>query len=204
MAFDGREVESGEIVSELLRDRLFYELSGGGVTLSGGDPMFQPEFSLAILAGARKEGIHTAVETCLAAESETVDAFLSCADLFIVDLKIADSVAHREWTGRGNELIKSNFTRLISAGADCLARIPLIPGATATERNLLDLARFVRETAPEMPVELINYNPLGRIKYVRMGLDPRFGEDLKPYDDYQVEQFESLLMGAGVRVAGRG
>ena len=193
MAFDGRDVASSDVVAELLSDQVFYEVSDGGITLSGGDPLCQAEFSRAILEGVRKHGVHTALETCLAAKWALVKSFLPLVDLFMVDIKLDDADAHERWTGQRNRRIKSNLRRLARSGAGLLIRIPLIPGATATDKNLSALARFIRAAAPTTPVELINFNPLARSKYRQRGLKSEFDRVDSPFDAEQVARFRALL-----------
>jgi pyruvate formate lyase activating enzyme len=200
MAFDGREIDSEEVVREVLKDRVFYETSGGGVTISGGDPLVQHEFNLDILRLSREERIHTAIETCLAGSWEILEQFLECTDLFLTDIKIADDDLHRQETGRGNARIKANFEGLVARKADLLVRIPLIPEISATDENLRAIAGYLRETSPETPVELMNFNPLAKSKYEM--LKRKFvpaGHD-RPFDGDEMTRFRSIFEEEGILV----
>ena len=193
LAYDGREVEAGEVIAEVAKDRVFYEVSGGGVTLTGGEPLCQPEFSAEILRGCRERGISTVVETALALDESAVDCIRPWVDLFLVDLKLADPEAHRSWTGFSNEAVRKNFERLVRQGAAVQARIPLIPDVTATEENLRALGRYVRSLNGQVPIELVNFNPLARDKYRRMGVAYCFDGRLSPYSRFEVSLMREYL-----------
>lgn len=143
LAFDGREMDSTEVVEELLKDRIFYDTSDGGITISGGDPLVQYDFNIEILKRCKEEGLHTAIETCLHAKPEIVDVFMDVTDLFITDFKLFDLEKHKKYTGAGNELIKTNFANLVQKGADILLRIPLIPDFMATEENIMEIGKYI-------------------------------------------------------------
>ncbi len=200
LCFDGREMDSEQIVEILSEDMPFYEESGGGITLSGGDPLFQPEFSLEILKACKDKKIHTAIETCMYARQDIIEKFLDFTDLFIVDLKIFDSYKHKMYTGVENELIKSNFRFIASQKTDILVRIPLIPGITATDENLRKTARFVRDTNPEIPIELMNYNILAENKYRLMKKENNLIKGMKPFLEARLEEFYRIIEGEGARI----
>jgi pyruvate formate lyase activating enzyme len=193
LAYDGREEEAGEVIAEVEKDRVFYEVSGGGVTLTGGEPLRQAEFSAEILRGCRERGISTAVETALAVDESAVDMVRPWVDLFLVDMKLADPEAHRSWTGSSNETVRKNFERLARQGADVQVRIPLIPDITATEENLRALGRYVRSVSGQIPIELVNFNPLARDKYRRMGIPYCFDGQLSPYSFSDVDDMRGYL-----------
>ena len=193
LAYDGREVEAGEVIAEVEKDRVFHEVSGGGVTLTGGEPLCQPEFSAEILRGCRERGISTVVETALALDESAVDMVRPWVDLFLVDLKLADPEAHRSWTGFSNETVRKNLERLVRQGAAVQARIPLIPDVTATEDNLRALGRYVRSLNGHVPIELVNFNPLARDKYRRMGAPYCFDGRTSPYSISEVSFMRKYL-----------
>ena len=114
LEFSGRSATPEEVVEVVLRDRVFYETSGGGVTLSGGEPLAQPAFAREILARCRTEGLHTAVDTCGEGAREALDALIPLADLWLFDVKHLDPGAHRAATGRSNERILQNLRYLDS------------------------------------------------------------------------------------------
>jgi pyruvate formate lyase activating enzyme len=198
MSFDGQRLSGEEVAATLLRDGAFYGESGGGVTVSGGDPLVQHAFVLEILERCKAAGAHTAVETCLQGAWELVEAFLPLVDLFIVDLKLADDRLHREYTGRGNALIHENYARLAPLVRDLLTRIPLIPRITATEKNLRALASFVREHNPGARVELINFNPLAENKYLLMNRDRDFFRNMVPLSAEELAELYAILEAEGL------
>ncbi len=128
----GSERTVAEIMAEVRADRTYYEVSGGGLTLSGGEPVAQPAFSLALLRRARAEGIHTCLETCGFAPPGTFDAFRPLVDLFLFDYKATGDARHRELTGVGPDLILGNLRRLHASGASIQLRCPMIPDVNDT------------------------------------------------------------------------
>jgi pyruvate formate lyase activating enzyme len=200
LSFDGQRLSSEAVVEILLRDRQFYGQSGGGITLSGGDPLVQHQFSREILAKCRTEGLHTAIETCLQARWELVEELLEVTNLVIADLKIVDSQLHREYTGHGNELIKENYRRLVDRKVDLVTRIPLIPHISATAENIRALAGFIRSCNPGGRVELINFNPLAPNKYLLMNRSQEFFSQMQALTTTELDQLYPLLEAEGLTV----
>ncbi|HCM27051.1 MAG: hypothetical protein A2Z99_20140 [Treponema sp. GWB1_62_6] len=198
LSFDGRRLSSEAVVEILLRDREFYLRSGGGITISGGDPLIQHGFALEILKGCKAEGLHTAIETCLFGSWDVIGAFIPLTDLFIVDLKLDDDRLHQEYTGHGNTLIKDNYRRLAGPGRNLLTRIPLIPRVTAIPDNIRAIARFVRECNPGGKVELINFNPLAENKYRLMDRDREFFQRMAPLGPEELAGLYAVLEAEGL------
>jgi pyruvate formate lyase activating enzyme len=168
--FTGSVISVSELLSEIEKDTIFYENSGGGVTLSGGEALHQPEFTTAILKACKEKNIHTAIETCLYADKEVINAISCYTDLFIIDLKLFDPTDNRHFTGQSNEVILENFLYLASTGKEMVVRIPLVPGITDTRENLDSIEKFVSSSGRDIPVEYIDYNPLARNNYDKLGL----------------------------------
>jgi pyruvate formate lyase activating enzyme len=200
LSFDGRTISAARAAETLLRDVEFYRQSGGGITISGGDPLVQPDFAIEVLSLCRKERIHTAIETCLFGDYDTVERFIPFTDLFIVDLKLADSATHQKYTRRPNELIQRNYARLARRGVELLTRIPLIPKITATGSNIAALARFIREENPAARVELVNFNPLAMNKYALMNESTELFEGVAPLSESEMEAFQRILRSEGLTV----
>lgn len=178
----GREVTVDEVLAEIMKDEAYYRSSGGGLTLSGGEPMMQAQFALALLGAGRARGLHTAVESCGFAAPAVMEAFLELTDYLIMDLKLSDSWRHRQQTGQGNEIILKNLAAA-AAGRhrdNFLIRIPLIPGCTDDPENLGGIADLLDGVAFEGAVELIPYHRLGAGKYPRLGLDYALKELAEP------------------------
>lgn len=174
----GRRVTVEALVAELLKDRAYFEKSGGGVTLSGGEPTFQPRFATALAAHLKTAGIAVALDTCGLCAWHTLESFLPFVDLILFDIKVMDASSHAFWTGTSNEVILENFRRLIQAVQEkyphvhLWVRTPLIPGATLSVANLTSIGAFLRQTANGLVQrwELCAFNNLCRDKYRRLGM----------------------------------
>jgi len=175
----GREISAARLAEELERDKAFYEQSGGGVTVSGGEPLAQPLFTRALLEKLLERGIQTALDTCGFAAPAAWEQVLPLASLVLFDLKLMDPVRHRKLTGQSNELILGNFAAVVDAvrlrtrRLSLWVRTPLIPGATATRENLLAIGRFLANSAQGAVErwELCAFNNLCRDKYSRLGIE---------------------------------
>ena len=199
----GGSISADDVVKEIMTDELFYDISGGGATLTGGEPMAQADFSLEVLALLKERKVHTAIETSLLADPDSLSRVRERVDLFIVDLKLDESARHAAATGVSNDLIKSNFIFLSQAGADILVRIPLIPGFTADADNLRKIGELVARTRADIPVELINFNPLARDKYGLLDRSYPFDRSTGKYTTQQMTGFEAILAATGVRIQRR-
>lgn len=167
----GRPRVASEVIEEVLRDKPFYDESGGGMTLSGGDPLYQPEFAEALLILARAEGIHTAVESTLATSWSVVDRLAPLVDWWMCDVKHVDAGRHRELTGADNGASLANLRKLSASGARLVLRYPLVPGLNDDVEGLRALAAFVLDTRPSDGLEIIPYHRIGADKYARVRLD---------------------------------
>ena len=166
----GRRVSVEEALDAALEDRCFYEESGGGVTLSGGEPLFQPEFTLAFLRALKDAGIHTALDTCALTGREILRQMLPVTDLFLVDFKHPDPAAHRKLTGQPNEQILENLRFLSGRRANIEIRIPLVPGCNDSEHDLEASGRFLSSLNNVQCVKLLPYHSLARSKYAALGM----------------------------------
>ncbi|MGD8397573.1 MAG: glycyl-radical enzyme activating protein [Anaerolineae bacterium] len=175
----GTHVTVDELVAKVRRDRAYYETSGGGVTVSGGEPLLQPSFVAAFLAQLRAEGIATALDTCGLASRASLEQVLPHVDLVLFDLKEIDTDRHRAFTGQGNEPILAALRHVAdhvarhAPGIRLWLRTPLIPGATATQENLGGLGAFIAANLDGLVErwELCAFNNLCRDKYRRLGMD---------------------------------
>ena len=165
----GREASVEEVLAEVLKDRPFYETSGGGMTLSGGEPLAQFEFSRAILTAARANGLHTCVETSGFAPFAHLSALLPLVDLFYIDCKETDPARHLEYTGVALAPIVENLTRLDALGAVTALRCPIIPGLNAREDHFQGIAALANRLVNIKEVQILPYHPLGRSKLERLG-----------------------------------
>jgi pyruvate formate lyase activating enzyme len=191
----GRTVNVAEVMAEVLSDRTFYETSGGGVTLSGGEPLLQPEFARALLADCKNAGLHTAVETCAHVPWSALEALIPVTDLFMVDLKHMDPDRHRAATGAPNERILANIRRLAVSDRPIIFRTPVVPTVNDTAEEIAGIASFVAELAAtgkgEITLELLPFHRLAADKYRSLGLDYRASELVAPSKEHMRELREA-------------
>lgn len=164
----GREWTVEEVMKAVVRDRLFYESSGGGLTVSGGEPLLQFDFLRALLAAAKAEEIHTALDTCGFAPEGKLLELLPLVDLFLYDLKALDEERHRRLTGVSNRLILDNLRRLAASSAQLWLRIPIVPGVNDDSAELERLARFAASLGRVRQVNLLPYHKTGIGKVHRL------------------------------------
>ncbi len=160
----GSTVTAGELVDEAIRLKPFFRRSGGGVTLSGGEPMLQPAFARAVAALCRQADIHVAIETTGHVAWTKLEPMTRVIDLFLYDLKHADPDRHREFTGVSNDLILRNLGRLVEAGAEVIARVPVIPGHNDSPDSISAIAGAARDRGVTR-ITLLPYNPAAPGKY---------------------------------------
>ncbi len=167
----GEEKTVSEVLKKVLRDRLFMEASGGGMTVSGGEPLMHPDFTEALLRAAKEEGLHTAVESCSFASRETVDRVFKYVDLGLLDIKHMDSETHRKLTGVPNEPILENIKHIHNElGVPIMISLPTIPGYNDSPENIAATARFVaEELGNDVKIRLLPYHRLGESKNESLG-----------------------------------
>ena len=165
----GIEMTVSELVSEVSRDRPFYQDSGGGVTFSGGEPMVQRGFLRDVLSACRREGIHSCVDTCGFCEWEDLLEIAGFADCFLYDLKAMDHDLHRRVTGQPNAPILDNLRRLCAVHGDITVRLALIPGITDSGDNVMAVKEFISSLDGNPRLELLPYHDTWRGKLYRLG-----------------------------------
>ncbi len=165
----GREMTPEEVLAQVLPDKPFFR-GRGGVTISGGEPMDQPAFTLALASLLRENGIGVVLETCGHAPWEYFEAAAPFVSCFLYDWKITDPELHRRWTGADNTLIRENLGKLHDRGAGIVLRCPVIPGVNDTPEHFEGIARLTRELPRILRVDLLPYHALGNDKRVRLGL----------------------------------
>ncbi|MDD4316370.1 MAG: glycyl-radical enzyme activating protein [Clostridia bacterium] len=167
----GMETSVEELVKELMKDKAFYDASGGGVTLSGGEAVLNWEYLLPLLQQLKQRGVHTAVDTAGCYPFPILQKLLPYTDLILYDLKHIDNVLHNEFTGVENTLIFQNAARLGKLKSPKVwIRTPIIPGATDTKENIIGIAKFIKENMPDIERwELISFNNLAGQKYKLLG-----------------------------------
>ena len=159
-------------MQEILKDRLFYEVSGGGVTFSGGECMLNIDMLKALLCECKNHNIHTAIDTAGAVEFERFEEILPLTDLFLYDIKIFDSDKHKLYTGIDNLQILDNLRRLLELCAPVTVRIPVISGVNDTADEMREIKRFIDSHGRALSVELMPYHSMGEHKYMALGRNP--------------------------------
>ena len=198
MRWDSSWMTVEEVMEILRRDRIAYEKSGGGITVSGGEPTGeQAGFALALLAECKKEGFRTSIESSLYTNPEVLEQFEEVVDDFIVDIKIFDSVRHKKAAGVDNQLILDNIWALASRHA-LLIRTPMIPGYTSDLDNIQAIGEFVKKL-PNARMELLNFNPLYSQKYHYQGREPVCPQAEKLSNE-EMEQRRQILERMGISV----
>lgn len=195
----GRKMTVKQVFAEIGRDRIFYEQSEGGVTFTGGEPLAQPRFLLALLSACRGSGLHTVVDTSGYASWTVLDEIRPFVDLFLYDLKLMDDVRHRQWTDMSNKMILSNLQRLAEAGQNLLVRIPIIPGINDDEENLRQTGIFLASLSHHPSVELLPYHNIATAKYAGLGLE--YGlDEIQPPTKEKMQAHIACLKEYGLQV----
>jgi len=171
LMFAGKSITVDEVVKEVLRDRIFYEISGGGVTLSGGDPVLQHDFSQAVLERCKAEQLHTAIETAANCRWINLVSLLPVTDLIMMDIKHLNFHKHRKVTGVSSELILENARRLAQINKPIIVRIPIVPTANDTAEEIEAIVQFVGVFQNLQYLELLPFHRLGESKYHSLGLN---------------------------------
>lgn len=186
----GRDVTVEEVMETVEKDRTYYRRTGGGLTLSGGESLCQPEFAAALLRAAYEAGISTALESMGCAEYQVIEGILPYLDQYLLDIKHMDPVKHKEFTGRSNELMLENAMKIAQSGMTELSiRVPVIPGFNDTAEEIRDIAEYTKRLGNVKRLHLLPYHRLGQDKYVGLGRTYLMG-DVEPPSN---EKMEMLL-----------
>ena len=201
----GRRMRVGEVMQEVLADREFYEESGGGLTLSGGEALLQTDFAVELLKAAHAEGIGTCVETALNYPSAVLDEALPYIDVALCDLKHMDATAHRRFTGVSNERILANLEKVVDYGTPVVIRIPVVPDHNGTGENLRATAKYLAEKLDGrvIQVQLLPFRKLGVEKYASLGIDyPMSGFETPPRETWEtdIRRHADIMSGYGLKV----
>jgi pyruvate formate lyase activating enzyme len=192
----GKSMTPDEVVKEVLKSRIFFEESEGGVTFTGGEPLMQPEFTEACLLLMKQEHIHTALDTCGYVSPDNFIRIAARADLILFDLKHCDSGIHQQFTGVPAGPVLTNLRASIEAGFPLIVRIPLIPGFNLSTDTLISMAGYLRETGWSGRVNLLPYHHIAIHKYEKLGMD--YGmKNIRPPSAAEVEQAAKIFRERG-------
>ncbi len=200
LVMEGREVTVADLMVELLKDLPFYENSGGGVTLSGGEPTMQHEFALALLQECKAEGLHTAVDTSGQTPWRILETLLPYIDLFLYDVKHIDKGSHRRHTGTDNRRILDNLERLGASGTPIEIRMPIIPTINDDGEGVERTARMLAGIDAITRIQLLPYHKLGASKYARLEMEYQLAE-IEPPSAAHMEDLAGRLRSHGLEVS---
>ena len=181
----GRDVTVEEVMQEVEKDRAYYRRSGGGLTLSGGESLCQPEFARDLLRAAKEAGITTAMESMACAKWEVIEDILPYLDQYLMDIKHINPEKHKEFTGRSNELMLENARKVAASGMTELSiRVPVIPTFNDTPEEIRDIARFADKLPGVKRIHLLPYHRLGQDKYEGLGREYLMKDILPPTNEH--------------------
>ncbi len=196
----GRVITVDDAIAEILKDRVFYDESGGGATFSGGEPLMQPEFLLELLVRCREQRIHTAVDTSGFASPGTLARIAELTDLFLYDIKLIDERRHIEFTKCSNEIILKNLRELVRQGHPVNYRVPLIPGVNDSDDDQEQIAAFLEGLKGPQTVALLPYHLGGRNKYRKLGREDEMGAT-EPLSNDRIESIKTIFKSRGFDVS---
>jgi pyruvate formate lyase activating enzyme len=184
----------GEVLDEVEKDASFYRSTGGGMTISGGEVMLQPDFAAALLQEAHNRGFNTAIETACNAPWSFLEKVLPHVDTMLHDNKLMNSERHKKWTGVGNERILANFKKAYETFPDInfITRTPLIPGVNADEEHVRAVLEFIKPHKNVIDYELLPYHRFGLGKYLLLGEVYEL-DDYKTPSDEVISHLQSII-----------
>ena len=196
----GYEISAEDLVKEIVKDRIFMEESGGGVTFSGGEPMLQHQFLQKVLEKLHRKGIHTAVDTSGLTAWENIESIIPFTSLFLYDLKCIDEEKHRRFTGVSNGIILDNLRKLSERRIPVQIRIPVIPTFNYNDEEMNSILSFIGSLKNVERVDLLPYHTIAQSKYERLGIsNPLFEEKSLKNEDLQ--SYFTQFQERGVKVS---
>ncbi|WFR55161.1 glycyl-radical enzyme activating protein [Anaerocolumna sp. AGMB13025] len=193
----GKDVTVEEVMDEIKKDMPYYRRSGGGVTLSGGEALCQPEFAVSLLKACKEFGIHTAMESTGYADFEVIKEYLPYLDVYLMDIKHRNNAKHKEFTTRSNELILENAIKIAQAGTNLVIRVPVIPTFNDTEEEIREIAAFAKNLPGVKELHLLPYHRLGQDKYEGLGREYNLAH-LEPLSKERMEELLEAAKSSGL------
>jgi len=191
-----KEFSEKQLLNEIQKELVFMDESGGGVTFSGGEPLWQPDFLKKMLIACREEEIHTAVDTSGLTSQKVIESILDKPDLFLFDLKIIKDELHRKYTGVSNQVILRNLKILSKTHQNVIIRIPLVPGITDTEENINDILQLLAGMPNLRKVNLLPYHGMAKSKYARLNMPYKLS-GLDGPDEKRNQEIKEIFTTAG-------
>jgi len=195
----GRDVTVAEVMKTVEKDRQYYWRTGGGLTLSGGESLCQPEFATALLQAVQESGISTAMESMGCAKWETIEKLLPYLDQYLLDIKHMNPRKHKEFTGRSNELMIENAMKIAKSGMTELSiRVPVIPGFNDTEEEIRQIAAYTATLPNVKRMHLLPYHRLGQDKYTGLNREYLMGDVKPPTNEHMQKLLKVAEMTSGI------
>lgn len=194
----GQDVMVSEVMEEVLKDRAYYRHSNGGLTLSGGESLCQPQFAAALLRAAKEAGLNTAIESTACAPIETIRTILPWLDYYLMDIKHISPEKHKQFTGKENTLMLENAKILAKEAKHLIIRVPVIPTFNNTKEEIADIAKFTKSILPNGEIHLLPYHRLGQDKYKGLGRTYEL-EHLTPPTDEEMKELLDVVLSYGLK-----
>lgn len=195
----GEDVTVDEVLKTVEKDRQYYYRSGGGLTLSGGESLCQPEFAEALLRGAKEHGIHTAMESMGCAPFETIQRMLPYLDQYLLDIKHMDGAKHKAFTGKSNEFMLENARKIAESGLTELSiRVPVVPTFNDKPDEIREIAAFAKTLPGVKKIHLLPYHRLGQDKYEGLGRPYLMEDIVPPSNEYMERLLQTAIRASGL------
>lgn len=194
----GRDVTVEEIMPELLADMPYYNRSGGGITLSGGEVLCQPDFAAELLRSCKEYGLHTAIESAASSPYSSIEKLLPYLDMYLMDIKHMNEEKHKEYTGMPNSRILENARRVAESGVELIIRTPVVPGFNDTAEEILAISKFARSLPGVREHHLLPYHRLGSGKYEGLGRNYSL-KDIEPPSAERMQYLLSVAESTGLK-----
>ena len=194
----GQDVTVAEVMQKIIKDMPYYKRSGGGVTLSGGESLLQPDFAVALLKSCKLFGIHTAMESTGYASFEVIEKFLPYLDLYLMDIKHIDSAKHEAFTGKPNTRILENAKKIAAQAKELIIRVPVIPTFNDTAEEIASIAQFAASLPNVREIHLLPYHPFGSDKYAALGREYAMANIETPSDEH-MQTLKAICERAGLK-----
>lgn len=198
----GQDITVREVLATVEKDRAYYRRTGGGMTLSGGESLCQPEFAAALLRGAKEAGISTAIESMGCAKWEVIEKVLPWLDQYLLDIKHMNAAKHQEFTGKSNALMLENAEKIAKMQkkyhVELSIRVPVIPGFNDTEQEIREIAAFAGQLEQVKRIHLLPYHRLGQDKYTGLNRDYPMGDVKPPSKEAMQTLLQTAMQASGI------
>lgn len=199
MVMSGKDMTVEQVIKELKKEAIQFRKSNGGITLSGGEPLMQPEYSTELLKACKSLGWHTAMETTAFASKEVINKVIPWVDLVLLDIKSLDSYAHINNTGVSNQSIIDNIKTIAQIGTEVIVRVPVIPGFNADRKSIEDIANFTKSLQTINEIHLLPYHKLGKNKYECIGKEYKMLDEIESPSHELMMELKEVVENIGIK-----